>query len=355
MSVPISFLQNIQNNAFQQADICVGLQHGDEGKGKVSLNLTKKNNYDLCVRFNGGPNAGHSVYYNNEKIVLHQIPCGIIHNIPCVIGPGCVVDLRKLSDEIRSLSELNLDIENLLFISNNAHLILKDYIKEDVAHDTIGSTGSGIRPAYREKYNRKGIRYQTLTKKQIYEYFEGIEIKSVDIHDLIKTKHNIFFEGAQGFELDIDWGDYPYVTSSSVIAGAACNCISPKKINNIYGICKAYDTYVGNKIFEPTTDIRDINRLGNLGHEYGATTGRRRQCNWLNLDKLIRAIEINGANNIIMNKCDIIKELQIFKLTHEDKLISFYSWNEMKLYIDKVLSNIPCVNLVTYSFSKFEI
>ena len=243
------------------------------------------------------------------KIVLHQIPCGIIHNIPCVIGPGCVVDLKKLRDEIYTLKNLNIDIENLLYISENAHIIFKEHIKEDLEKDKIGSTGSGIMPAYRDKYQKTGIRYGMLTDKQIYEYFEGTQIKSVDIHNIIKNKVNIFFEGAQGFELDIDWGDYPYVTSSSVVSGAACNCISPKKINNIYGICKVYDTYLGSKEFEPKED-ENIRQLGIIGNEYGATTGRKRQCNWLNLDKLIKAIEINGANIIIINKCDIIKELK---------------------------------------------
>ena len=351
-----SNIDNTNFNIIQQADICVGLQHGDEGKGKVAYNLCGKNNYDLCVRFNGGPNAGHSIFHNGIKIVLHQIPCGIIHNIPCVIGPGCVVDLRKLRDEIYTLKDLNIDIENLLFISNNTHLIFKEHIKEDLEKDKIGSTGSGIMPSYRDKYQKKGVRYGMLTNKQIYEYFEGINIKCVDIYELLKTKVNIFFEGAQGFELDIDWGDYPYVTSSSVISGAACNCISPKKINNIYGICKAYDTYVGKKEFEPLgNEGVIIRRLGTLGNEYGATTGRRRQCNWLNLDKLIKAIEINGANIIIMNKCDIIKELNVFKLIHNNHVSSFPSWEEMKSYIDNVLNNVSCVNNVTFSFSKYSI
>lgn len=339
----------------QQADICVGLQHGDEGKGKVSYNLTKKNNYDLCVRFNGGPNAGHSIYHNGIKIVLHQIPCGIIHNIPCVIGPGCVVDLKKLRDEIYTLKDLNINITNLLYIANNTHIIFSDHITEDIKNDKIGSTGSGIRPCYRDKYDRVGLRYGSLSKTQIYENFDGMEIKSVDIHDIIKTKYNIFFEGAQGFELDIDWGDYPYVTSSSVISGAACNCISPKKINNIYGICKAYDTYVGKKEFEPSEDTQSINDLGVMGEEYGATTGRKRQCNWLNIDKLIKAIEINGANIIIINKCDIIKELKTFKLIHNNNISVFASWNLMKKYINDTILSIGCVNNVIFSYSKFDI
>ena len=344
-------------NIIQQADICVGLQHGDEGKGKASYKLTQTNNYDLCVRFNGGPNAGHSIYHNGIKIVLHQIPCGILHNIPCVIGPGCVVDLTKLKNEIYTLKELDFNISDLLFISNNTHVIFDKHINEDIKTDTIGSTGSGIRPAYRDKYDRKGVRYDMLTKKQIYECFDGIEIKSVDIHDIIKTKYNIFFEGAQGFELDIDWGDYPYVTSSSVIAGSACNCISPKRINNIYGICKAYDTYVGNKTFQPTNsnEMEIMEKLGTLGSEYGATTGRTRQCNWLNLDKLIRSIEINGANIIIINKCDIIKALNVFKLIHNKLSISFQTWNEMKSYIYDILSSIHCVNDVKFSYSKIDI
>lgn len=314
-------------------DIVVGLQHGDEGKGKVVADLIKRNDYDCCVRFNGGPNAGHTLYLENgQKIVTHHIPSGIIHNIDCVIGPGCVVDLNKLSIEIDMLKSYGIDVMKYLKIAKNCHIIRPNHIDEDIKTDPIGSTHSGIRPVYRDKYDRIGIRmdnyYQDLIPKE----------NIIDTYEFLVNKQNILCEGAQGFELDIDWGAYPYVTSSHCLSGFVCTLgISPKRIRHIYGIAKIYGTYVGNMEYQPKDDLA-LNKLGELGEEFGSTTSRKRQCNWLNLDSLKRAIDINGCNFIIINKCDIIQQLDNYKLYHNNELHTFKSFSEMNIYIQMVIN-----------------
>ena len=311
-------------------DIIVGLQHGDEGKGKVTKYLIKVEDYDYCVRFNGGPNAGHTVYHNGEKIVTHQIPTGIFYNVKCMIGTGCVIDLDKLKDEINNLVIKGIDVYENLKISKYAHVITKQHIEDDVKNDSIGSTKCGIRPTYRDKYNRNGCRME-----HVYNTL-GCEI--VDPYVELKNASRILFEGAQGFELDIDSDNYPYVTSSHCLAGHVNTTgVSIKTINDIIGVAKIYDTYVGSKDFKSKDP--DISILGNLGEELGATTNRIRQCNWLNLDRLIRAIDINGVNVLIFNKCDIIKLLGKFKLYHNDELIQFDTFDEMRDYIKKNLND----------------
>lgn len=309
-------------------DIIVGLQHGDEGKGKVTKFYVGAGEYDYCVRFNGGPNAGHTVYHNGEQFITHQIPTGIFNNIKCMIGTGCVIDLDKLKEEIEQLEKSGINVRDNLKISKFANVITKRHIAEDKTTDKIGSTKSGIRPVYRDKYDRKGIRMN-----EIYNTF-GCAI--VDPYIELKKASRILFEGAQGFELDIDSENYPYVTSSHCLAGHINTTgVSIKTIGDIIGVCKIYDTYVGLRLFQGF-DI-DLEGLGELGEEVGSTTGRKRQCNWLNLDRLIRAIDINGVNVLIINKCDIIKKLGKFKLYHNTELVKFDTFEEMKEYIENNL------------------
>tara|TARA_Y100000589_G_C27194651_1_gene646255 strand:+ start:485 stop:1507 length:1023 start_codon:yes stop_codon:yes gene_type:complete len=321
-----------------KTDVIVGLQHGDEGKGKITHILLKQNKYDLCIRYNGGPNAGHTIYHNNKKIVLHQIPCGILHGIKSIIGPGCVIDIDKLEEEIKMLEESGIEnVRHNLKIAFNAHVITDENIKNDKNNNKVGTTCSGIGPTYVNKYNRCG--------KRISKYLREIYDLNLDVIDTIEYIHinnefkNIFFEGAQGYELDIDWGDYPYVTSSNCLSGNSFTCgVPPNTVNKIYGVCKLYETYVGSKNFEKKDIIFD--KLRELGHEYGATTGRNRQCNWLNIDRLIKALLCNGVNELIINKCDIIKELNVFKLIYEKNIIEFSSFEEMKGFIVNSLRKI---------------
>lgn len=317
-------------------DILIGLQYGDEGKGKATKYLIENGSYTHCVRFNGGPNAGHTIFHQGKKIVTHQIPTGIFHGLISIIGPGCVVDLRKLQLEIYAIKELGIDVDKLLKLSYNCHIISKDHIEEDINKDKIGSTRCGITPVYVDKYRKSGLRACDISDICVDVIDPSVELNKPGV--------KVFFEGAQGFMLDIDWGNYPYVTSSSCLSYNACSSgVSLKSIDKIYGVAKIYRTYVGNFDFQP--DDENLDKIAVLGSELGATTGRRRQCNWLDLPQLQKSVMINGVTDLIINKCDIISKLGVFKLYNGD-LIEFNTFKEMKEYINSFL-NIK----VTYSGS----
>ena len=308
-------------------DILVGLQHGDEGKGKISKCLSESGNYDCFVRFNGGPNAGHTIIHNGEEIVTHQIPCGILNNKPCLISTDCVVDTTKLIKEITSLEDKGINVINNLYISKFCHVITEENIQEDINNNTIGTTCSGIGPTYSKKVLRTGNRIKPTDLYNLVEPFS-----------FLQQFDNIFFEGAQGFELDINYGDYPYVTSSNCISNAIfLNGGDISRKTRVFGVCKLYDTYVGTKDFGDDND-EDLKRLGSIGKEYGSTTGRKRKCNWLNLRKLVKACEVNKVSKIYVNKCDIINKLGIFKLFDTNgNLQTFNSYVNMIIFIKEVL------------------
>ena len=313
-------------------DVLIGLQHGDEGKGKISKCLSDMNNYDCYVRFNGGPNAGHTIIYNNEEIVLHQLPCGILKNKPCLISSDCVVDIDKLKSEIILLESKGIKVIDNLYISNMCHIITEESIMEDCKNNKIGTTNSGIGQTYSKKALRTGKRIECI------EQYEPKIYTLVEPFMFLDKFKNIFFEGAQGFELDINYGDYPYVTSSSCIAQSIFrNGGNMFKNTEVFGVCKLYDTYVGSKDFGDETD-KDLIKLGEIGEEFGATTGRKRKCNWLNLKKLLIACNINRVSTIYINKCDIIKKLGIYKLYDiQDKLFIFSKYDDMIEYIEITL------------------
>jgi len=318
------------------ADIIVDLQAGDTGKGKVAHALAKSGNYTHVVRYNGGGNAGHTVYHNGEKVVTHFVPIGVLYNIPSIIGPGCVVDPVKLEVELDQLEKINPEVRNYLMIDKRVHVITEQHKEEDSKDFKIGTTKTGNGPAYSSKYKREGIR----AGKYVHMVTEESKFPSYvcDIYQILfqKEKVNILFEGAQGFELDIDWGDYPFVTSSHCTAGSAClNGVSPKYVRNIYGICKAYVTYVGAKEFEGGSDL--FQKIREVGNEYGATTGRPRQVNWLDLDNLIVASNINGVTNLIINKIDVLDKVNYYCLIHHGKEMVFSSKIEFVKYIEENL------------------
>ena len=306
------------------ADIVVGLQHGDEAKGKVTHHLCKEGNYTHVLRFNGGGNAGHTIYHNGKKFVTHYIPAGIFHGIKSIIGSGCVVNVRDFFKELEDLRKGGLDT-SLVKIAANCHIITNDHLEEDNKDEKIGTTKRGNGPAYKSKYERTGIRAK-----------DALELKPfiIDLYEEFHENSNthILCEGAQGFELDIDWGDYPYVTSSHCIAASALlNGIPPQAVRNIWGVGKVYDTYVGQKTFEPDEEIFPM--LRHIGEEYGATTGRPRQCNWLDLDALNKSININGITHMVLNKIDVLKKINRWSLKHRGKIQNFSSQNEMCNYI----------------------
>ena len=298
-------------------DIIVGLQHGDEGKGKVAHALLKQNEYDYCIRYNGGPNAGHTIHLTQEKpIILHQLPCGVLTKVPSIIGTNCVIDIFKLEKEIKEVEERLPELKGIkerLYLAHNAHLILDIHIEADIKQsDTIGTTKCGIGPCYVDKVNRTGMRVsenEDIVDKlkfkiiNTYEHFSNEQMNK-------KTNH-ILFEGAQGYQLDIDWGDYPYVTSSVVNSYGIYSCGIPNiKIKDIIGCAKIYDTYVGGKRFQPQ-ESQMLKLIASYGNEKGATTGRQRQTNWLNMNTLEEAININSCNYVIFNKCDILKQINL--------------------------------------------
>ena len=332
------------------SDVLIGLQHGDEGKGKITYCILKENKYDLCIRYNGGPNAGHTIYHNNKKLVLHQIPCGILVGIKSIIGNGCVIDIDKLENEIIMLEESGVNnVRDNLKIAFNSHVIINENIELDKQNNKVGTTNSGIGPTYVNKYNRCG--------KRISDCLNEINKLRLEVVEMIEYIHidnkfdKIFFEGAQGFELDIDWGDYPYVTSCNCLVGNSfCSGVPPNTINKVFGICKLYETYVGSKKFEGNDEI--FNKLRELGNEFGSTTGRNRQCNWLNMDRLVKAILCNGVNILIVNKCDIIKKLGVFKVIYDKNVIEFISFEEMEKYIvDKLRKKIDTGLDIIFSYS----
>ena len=313
------------------ADVIVDLQAGDTGKGKVAHHLSKlQNEYTHVVRYNGGGNAGHTIYHNGEKFVTHYIPVGVIYGIKSIIGPGCVVNVKGLFKEIEELEKGGFDVRGNLFIDKRTHVITEGHLNEDFIETKIGTTKRGNGPAYRDKYSRKGIRAESVE-----------ELKSflIDIYEEFHEnddKVKVLFEGAQGFELDIDWGDYPYVTSSHcTVGGAILNGIPPNKIRRVYGVAKAYRTYVGSKDFEPNTPI--FSKIREVGNEFGATTGRPRQINWLDLDLLIKSCKINGVTNIVLNKLDVLEEVGEYHLYENGELISFEDSQKFQIYIEITL------------------
>ena len=340
-------------------DLLLGLQWGDEGKGKIVDVLTK--NYDIIARFQGGPNAGHTLVFNGMKHVLHTIPSGIFHdNVKNLVGNGVVIDPVIFKKELDKLSEQDVDFRKTLLISRKAHLILPTHRLLDAASETskgkakIGSTLKGIGPTYMDKTGRNGIRvgdlelsdwkdnYRNLANKHqdmidFYnveleydlkeldnEFFEAVEtLKSLEfidseeyLHQAQRDKKSILAEGAQGSLLDIDFGTYPFVTSSNTTAAGACTGlgVAPNSINDVFGIFKAYTTRVGSGPFP--TELFDENgeTMSRVGHEFGATTGRPRRCGWLDLVALRYACQVNGVTQLIMMKADVLSGFKTLKV-----------------------------------------
>jgi adenylosuccinate synthase len=330
------------------AHVIVDLQAGDTGKGKVANSLLKKGNYTHVIRYNGGGNAGHTIYVEDKMIVTHFIPCGVLHGIKSIIGPGCVVDPFKLNAEIENLESMGFPVRGNLFIDKRVHIITPEHKNEDSTDTIIGTTKTGNGPAYRDKYARVGIRA---------EKWEGLEDMLIDIYEeLHGEKHvKVLFEGAQGIELDVDWGDYPYVTSSHcTVGGAILNGVPPQKIQKVFGTAKAYRTYVGNKEFEKTNEKFD--KIREIGNEFGSTTGRKRQIDWLNLDDLIKAININGVTDLIINKVDVLKELGQVSFYYNGNLSNFSDFESFRKLVENVIYNkCSSVGDITFSMSPYDI
>jgi adenylosuccinate synthase len=298
------------------ADIIVDVQAGDTGKGKIANTLAASRQYDMVLRYNGGGNAGHTLYINGQKIVTHQIPVGVFYGILSIIGPGCVVNLESLRKEIEEFENLGYNIRDHLLIDQRAHLVLNKHLDEDSLDLKIGTTKQGIGPAYKDKYGRTGVRMESLHNNEEWQSFITDIYLLLHKHSLIGPPYRILCEGAQGFHIDVDWGEYPYVTSSHCTVGSAClNGIPPHKIRKVIGTMKAYETYVGNKNTFTDNDNPNFIKLRELGQEYGATTGRPRKVRWLNIPDTVKAINVNGVTDLYINKLDILEQLGTYCIT----------------------------------------
>ena len=313
------------------ADVVIGGQWGDEGKGKIIDLLASK--YSIVVRFSGGNNAGHTVINDQGKFKLHLIPSGILRKgVICVIGNGCVVDPLVLISEIEKLVNSGIEVtpKNLL-ISSKAHIILPEHILKDSeqekarAKTKIGTTGRGIGPAYMDKVSRNGKRMEDIN--ELPEFSNKLNKYIISTQEFLRKEldnnKNILLEGAQGSLLDIDHGSYPFVTSSnSTIGGALTGTgLVPSDINNTIGIFKAYSTRVGEGPFPSEIDKFDdiAKHLLEKGHEFGTTTGRERRCGWFDMQSARHSIMTNGFNKIAIMKLDVLDGLKEIKVLVEDK------------------------------------
>ena len=339
--------------------VVIGAQWGDEGKGKIVDLLSE--NMEIVARYQGGANAGHTIEFDDKKVVLHLIPSGILHDgVKCIIGNGVVIDPDALLEEIDLLKKMGIDCKGRLFISQKAHLIMPyhkilDQVSEAKAGTgKIGTTGRGIGPAYVDKFNRKGVRIVDLLDREYFKelvkanmerhnevitkiysqseididevvdkYIEFdkvldpyIKDTSIMINEAIDQNKNVLVEGAQGMLLDIDHGTYPYVTSSNPSAGGACTGlgIGPTKIDEVLGVIKAYTTRVGNGPFPTELNDGDGEKLRSLGGEFGATTGRARRCGWFDAVISRYTARVNGLTGLAVTKLDIFDSLDEIKI-----------------------------------------
>lgn len=341
-----------------KVDVLLGLQWGDEGKGKVVDVLTPR--YDVVARFQGGPNAGHTLEFEGKKYVLRSIPSGIFqHGQVNVIGNGVVLDPVLFKEEAEALCQSGIDLTKVLKISKKAHLILPTHRLLDAANEAakgaakIGTTGKGIGPTYTDKISRNGLRigdtlmpdfharYDAAKTRHIsamaglgvtehptlpeleQKWFDAVEY--IHKYDLIDSEHyvnnclrsgkKVLCEGAQGTMLDVDFGSYPFVTSSNTVCAGACTGlgVAPNKIGRVFGIFKAYCTRVGSGPFPTELFDETGKKMRDIGHEYGAVTGRERRCGWIDLVALKYAVMINGVTDLIMMKSDVLDDFDTIK------------------------------------------
>ena len=329
------------------ADICSGLAWGDEAKGKIVAELSKSGSYDYVCRWAGGNNAGHTIYIDGVKYKTHLIPSGIFYGIPSIIGPACVINPEAFFEEVKYLETNGFDI-TLIKISPKAQVIKEKHIQDDQKYllKMQGTTSKGIAPCYSDKYRRVGTTASTIPELQKYMW-DG------------KLDGNILCEGAQGFWLDIDQGNYPYVTSSTTLPYGACSLgFPPQKINKIYGAVKIYDTRSGiDPLFpESLFENKELLSVIEKGKEFGTTTGRKRKVNWLDLTHLIKATNISGTTDLVVSKVDVLDSLKLYKLYYDDVIINFDTLSDMQNFISKTIrKNCPLVENITFSATPYNI
>lgn len=381
-------------------DVILGLQWGDEGKGKIVDYFAPR--YDLIARFQGGPNAGHTLYVNDKKVVLHQIPSGIFHNNTTnLIGNGVVLDPVTLKRECETVAGFGIDYKKNLFISQKAHLIIPTHRALDKASEVskgtekIGSTLKGIGPAYMDKTGRNGLRVGDLLDKNFTtqyirlrlkhqkildsfnfqedlsaweeEFFEALDFMrsftlvngEYFINDKLSQGKTVLAEGAQGSMLDVDFGTFPYVTSSNTISAGVCTGlgVAPQKIRDVIGVTKAYCTRVGSGPFPTELEDATGDELRKVGSEFGATTGRPRRCGWIDLVALKYACMINGVTKLVMTKADVLDAFAELKLctgyTVEGKTSTEIPFQIGRVVIKPTLETFKGWKMDTSSLKKF--
>jgi adenylosuccinate synthase len=299
-----------------KADIILGLQNGDEAKAKVTLSYLSHNPYTACLRSNGGQNSGRSIYLDGKKIIMHIVPMGVIKKIPSIIGAGCVLNPKLFFKELNDLEKEGIEAHKYVKIAYNTHIVTDQHLEEEINESRIGSTRKGISPAYRDKHARIGKRAEDIP--ELKEYI-------IDTYDWFyqsnHANHCVLGEIVQGFELDIDHAThYPYCTASHCLSPSfLLNGFPPQCINDIVGVMKIYETYVGTFEFQPK-DNDMLPKIAQLGQEFGATTGRLRQVNYLNLNKLIKSVRMNGCTKIVCSKMDILQELNHWRLISNNEI-----------------------------------
>jgi adenylosuccinate synthase len=336
-------------------DVLVDVQRGDCGKGKVSKCLTETYKYHTVAKYNGGGNAGHAVWLESlqKKFTAHYLTSGLYFpNTKIVIGPGCVINPTEFIKEYTQF-DLAFGLAGRVFIHPYAHIIQDTHIENDDRDNKIGSTKKGIGPAYSDKYARTGLRAENC------EDLKPFLLNDIDLMEW--KEQRILMEGSQGWWLDIDWGKYPYVTSSHIHPAFAFATFGIPLANQgmIFGACKPYETYVGSSENEVFAEPEDIEAIRKVGSEFGETTGRPRKIGYLNLDNLIRAVNQTGVQCLIFNKWDVLEEVEVFNLFYKetsDKPLKFKNSKDMKWFISLILTKY-CPSLdeggIIYSGDKY--
>lgn len=326
--------------SINNVDIVFGLSWGDEGKGKIIGQLAKSGNYDWVCRWNGGSNAGHTIYVNGEKFHTHIIPSGVLFGVKSFIGPDCYLNIDDFRSELNYLKHHGFDT-SLIKVSPMTHIISQEQKAEDANNPR--STGKGIGPCARDKYARSGHRFAEMCPEDLRcHLFTG------------QLSGDLLCEGAQGCWLDINYGNYPFVTSSSTMPYGACSIgFSPCKIRTIYGAAKAYDTRVG---FDPEfedmwqPDAEKLEEIAQVGKEFGVTTGRGRRVAWLNYNKLVDAINLSGTNIVIISKVDILVIVDKFQIKKDGCFINYKSLEDYKQNLgDMLFEDCKLVKKIVYS------
>ena len=323
----------------KHVDICCGLGWGDEAKGKIVAELAKSGKYDMVCRWGGGNNAGHTIYVNGIKYKTNLVPSGVFYNVLSIIGPDCVINQAGFESEINYLKSHGFNTD-CIKISPKTHVVTDKHIEEDIKnYGNQGTTSKGIAPCYRDKYARIGILAKDI------EFFKPFLWNE-------RLYGTVLCEGAQGVWLDINHGNYPYTTSSTPLPYGACSLgFSPKQIRHIYGAVKIYDTRVGYdpEFSEELLDNEELRLLGEVGCEFGTTTGRQRSVNYLQVDKLITAINCSGTTHLIISKVDIAEKVGVFKYYFEENLHECENMDILKETLIKVLKTHT--NIIEIIFS----